>query len=146
MYRPYSFWLSMLDATYQSLVQFFIPYFIYSLPTGQYEPDGTIGIMTWGTVVTAGCLLSTFFHLGIDTMTWTWTQSCKNDISDFWKLRDFLWYCSKIWHFHYANFMQSKFWKVFNVMEKFFYRTPENFDNYGKVLIEKFWQFDGRRV
>ena len=61
-----------MDATYQSLVQFFIPYYIYSTPTGHFNAESTIGIMTWGTIVTAGCLLSTFMHLSVDTKTWTW--------------------------------------------------------------------------
>ena len=57
LYRPYSFWVAMFESVYQSLVQFFIPYFIYSLPNGHFIPESTIGIMTWGTIVTAGCLL-----------------------------------------------------------------------------------------
>ena len=64
LYRSYSFWLAMLDATYQSIVQFFIPFYIFIFPSGNFEGESTIGIMTWGSIVTAGCLLATFLHLG----------------------------------------------------------------------------------
>ncbi|XP_043929912.1 phospholipid-transporting ATPase VA [Protopterus annectens] len=63
-YKPYMFWMNMLDAFYQSLVCFFIPYFAY------YDSD--VDIFTWGTPVTALTLLTILMHLGIETKTWTW--------------------------------------------------------------------------
>lgn len=71
-YQAHTFWVSILDAVYQALSQFFIPFGIYFSSNGQFSPEGTISVWTWGTIVAAGCLLATFLHLGIDTMSWTW--------------------------------------------------------------------------
>lgn len=63
-YRPRAFWLNMVDATFQSLVCFFIPYLAY------YDSD--VDVFTWGTPVTAIALFTFLLHLGIETKTWTW--------------------------------------------------------------------------
>ncbi|XP_023416009.1 phospholipid-transporting ATPase VA isoform X3 [Cavia porcellus] len=63
-YRPRAFWLNMVDAAFQSLVCFFIPYMAY------YDSD--VDMFTWGTPITAIALLTFLLHLGIETKTWTW--------------------------------------------------------------------------
>ncbi|KAM6939348.1 phospholipid-transporting ATPase VA [Lycodopsis pacificus] len=63
-YKPYMFWMNMLDAFYQSLVCFFIPYFAYA--------DSDVDLFTWGTPITSLSLLTILVHLGIETKTWTW--------------------------------------------------------------------------
>nr|XP_036872361.1 probable phospholipid-transporting ATPase VA isoform X3 [Manis javanica] len=63
-YRPHTFWLNMADATFQSLVCFFIPYLAY------YDSD--TDVFTWGTPITAIALFTFLLHLGIETRTWTW--------------------------------------------------------------------------
>ncbi|KAL1023400.1 hypothetical protein UPYG_G00040340 [Umbra pygmaea] len=63
-YKPYMFWVNMIDAIYQSLVCFFIPYFAYA--------DSDVDLFTWGTPITTLALLTILTHLGIETKTWTW--------------------------------------------------------------------------
>uniref|UniRef100_A0A8C2WPQ1 Phospholipid-transporting ATPase n=1 Tax=Cyclopterus lumpus TaxID=8103 RepID=A0A8C2WPQ1_CYCLU len=63
-YKPYMFWMNMIDAFYQSLVCFFIPYFAYA--------DSDVDVFTWGTPITTLALLTILVHLGIETRTWTW--------------------------------------------------------------------------
>ncbi|KAL4656854.1 putative phospholipid-transporting ATPase VA isoform X1 [Arapaima gigas] len=63
-YKPYMFWMNMIDAFYQSLICFFIPYFAYA--------DSDVDLFTWGTPVTSLALLTILLHLGIETKTWTW--------------------------------------------------------------------------
>ncbi|XP_075901720.1 phospholipid-transporting ATPase VA isoform X2 [Nelusetta ayraudi] len=63
-YKPYMFWMNMIDAFYQSLVCFFIPYFAYA--------DSDVDLFTWGTPITTIALFTILVHLGIETKTWTW--------------------------------------------------------------------------
>lgn len=63
-YKPYMFWMNMIDAFYQSLVCFFIPYFAYA--------DSDVDLFTWGTPITSLALFTILVHLGIETKTWTW--------------------------------------------------------------------------
>ncbi|XP_014837248.1 PREDICTED: probable phospholipid-transporting ATPase VA [Poecilia mexicana] len=63
-YKPYMFWMNMVDAFYQSLVCFFIPYFAYA--------DSDVDLFTWGTPITTIALFTILMHLGIETKTWTW--------------------------------------------------------------------------
>ncbi|XP_076004758.1 phospholipid-transporting ATPase VA [Genypterus blacodes] len=63
-YKPYMFWMNMIDACYQSLVCFFIPYFAYA--------DSDVDLFTWGTPITTIALFTILLHLGIETKTWTW--------------------------------------------------------------------------
>ncbi|KAL7397796.1 hypothetical protein ABVT39_028093 [Epinephelus coioides] len=65
-YKPYMFWMNMIDAFYQSLVCFFIPYFAYA--------DSDVDLFTWGTPITTLALFTILVHLGIETKTWTWTN------------------------------------------------------------------------
>uniref|UniRef100_A0A8C9TEB2 Phospholipid-transporting ATPase n=1 Tax=Scleropages formosus TaxID=113540 RepID=A0A8C9TEB2_SCLFO len=63
-YKPYMFWMNMIDAFFQSLVCFFIPYFAYA--------DSDVDLFTWGTPITSLALFTILLHLGIETKTWTW--------------------------------------------------------------------------
>ncbi|XP_054646372.1 phospholipid-transporting ATPase VA [Dunckerocampus dactyliophorus] len=63
-YKPYMFWMNMIDAFYQSLVCFFIPYFAYA--------DSDVDLFTWGTPITTLAVFTILLHLGIETKTWTW--------------------------------------------------------------------------
>ncbi|KAL6107638.1 atp10a [Pungitius sinensis] len=63
-YKPYMFWMNMIDAFYQSLVCFFIPYFAYA--------DSDVDLFTWGTPITTLALVTILVQLGIETKTWTW--------------------------------------------------------------------------
>ncbi|NXC63994.1 AT10A ATPase, partial [Aleadryas rufinucha] len=68
-YQPHMFWMNMIDAMYQSLVCFFIPYFTYY--------DSEVDIFSWGTPITAIALFTIILHLAIETKTWTflhWTS------------------------------------------------------------------------
>uniref|UniRef100_A0A8B9MSE9 Phospholipid-transporting ATPase n=1 Tax=Accipiter nisus TaxID=211598 RepID=A0A8B9MSE9_9AVES len=62
-YKPHMFWMNMIDAMYQSLVCFFIPYFTY------YDSD--VDIFSWGTPITTIALFTIMLHLAIETKTWT---------------------------------------------------------------------------
>ncbi|KAJ7408832.1 putative phospholipid-transporting ATPase VA [Willisornis vidua] len=62
-YQPHMFWMNMIDAMYQSLVCFFIPYFAYY--------DSEVDIFSWGTPITTIALLTIILHLAIETKTWT---------------------------------------------------------------------------
>uniref|UniRef100_A0A8C6NZT1 Phospholipid-transporting ATPase n=1 Tax=Nothobranchius furzeri TaxID=105023 RepID=A0A8C6NZT1_NOTFU len=61
-YKPYMFWMNMIDAFYQSLACFFIPYFAYA--------DSDVDLFTWGTPITTIALLTILVQLGIETKTW----------------------------------------------------------------------------
>ncbi|XP_042316512.1 phospholipid-transporting ATPase VA isoform X1 [Sceloporus undulatus] len=63
-YQPHMFWMNMIDALYQSLICFFIPYFIY------YDSD--VDIFSWGTPITTIALFTIILHLAVETKTWTW--------------------------------------------------------------------------
>ncbi|KAF7253196.1 putative phospholipid-transporting ATPase VA [Varanus komodoensis] len=76
-YKPHMFWMNMIDAFYQSLVCFFIPYFTY------YDSD--VDIFSWGTPITTIALFTIILHLAIETKTWTWLHlsSCVFSIALF---------------------------------------------------------------
>ncbi|KAM3836356.1 phospholipid-transporting ATPase VA isoform 2-T2 [Vipera latastei] len=76
-YQPHMFWMNMIDALYQSLVCFFIPYFIY------YDSD--VDIFSWGTPITTAALFTIILNLAIETKTWTWLHlsSCVFSIALF---------------------------------------------------------------
>uniref|UniRef100_A0A3Q3R1N9 Phospholipid-transporting ATPase n=1 Tax=Monopterus albus TaxID=43700 RepID=A0A3Q3R1N9_MONAL len=62
-YKPYMFWMNMIDAIYQSLICFFVPYFAYA--------GSDVDLFTWGTPITTLALFTILLHLGIETKTWT---------------------------------------------------------------------------
>lgn len=101
-YKPYMFWMNMIDAFYQSLVCFFIPYFVslfliissstlrtsllllfthhllLLLPFSpsffpQAYADSDVDLFTWGTPITTLTLFTILLHLGIETKTWVRT-------------------------------------------------------------------------
>ncbi|XP_077964828.1 phospholipid-transporting ATPase VA isoform X3 [Gasterosteus aculeatus] len=70
-YKPYMFWMNMIDAFYQSLVCFFIPYFAYA--------DSDVDLFTWGTPVTTLALLTILVQLGVETKTWIFLPGVSRD-------------------------------------------------------------------
>ncbi|XP_069754322.1 phospholipid-transporting ATPase VB [Narcine bancroftii] len=62
-YNHCIFWIAMLDAFYQSLVCFFIPYFTYQ--------GSNIDLFTFGTPMNTLSLFTILAHLAIETKTWT---------------------------------------------------------------------------
>ncbi|XP_015906001.1 phospholipid-transporting ATPase VA [Parasteatoda tepidariorum] len=63
VHTKYSFWVNMLDAIYQSIATFFIPYMAY------YDSD--VGIWEFGTTICTACVIGQLLHLGIETRSWT---------------------------------------------------------------------------
>ncbi|XP_068441831.1 phospholipid-transporting ATPase VB [Clinocottus analis] len=62
-YTFLTFWVSMLDAFYQSLVCFFIPYLAYQ--------DSDIDVFTFGTPLNTISLFTILLHLSIEIKAWT---------------------------------------------------------------------------
>ncbi|XP_030628223.1 phospholipid-transporting ATPase VD [Chanos chanos] len=63
-YLPSTFWLTILDAFYQSLVCFFIPYFAYA--------GSDIGLFSFGSPINGSALLIILLHQIIESRTLTW--------------------------------------------------------------------------
>uniref|UniRef100_A0AAV2JJ38 Phospholipid-transporting ATPase n=1 Tax=Knipowitschia caucasica TaxID=637954 RepID=A0AAV2JJ38_KNICA len=63
-YDPLMFWLNILDAFYQSLVCFFIPYFAYR--------DSDIAELSFGSPINASALLIILLHQVVESHTLTW--------------------------------------------------------------------------
>ncbi|XP_048884771.1 phospholipid-transporting ATPase VB isoform X1 [Brienomyrus brachyistius] len=62
-YRHSTFWVALLDAFYQSLVCFFVPYLAYQ--------DSDIDIYSFGTPMNTASLFTILLHLAIEIRTWT---------------------------------------------------------------------------
>ncbi|KAK2904042.1 phospholipid-transporting ATPase VB [Channa argus] len=62
-YKSSTFWISMLDAFYQSLVCFFVPYLAYQ--------DSDIDVFTFGTPLNTISLFTILLHLSIEIKAWT---------------------------------------------------------------------------
>lgn len=62
-YKFSTFWVSILDAFYQSLVCFFIPYLAYQ--------DSDIDLFTFGTPLNTISLFTILLHLSIEIKAWT---------------------------------------------------------------------------
>ncbi|XP_061582226.1 phospholipid-transporting ATPase VB [Cololabis saira] len=62
-YNFLTFWLSVLDAFYQSLVCFFIPYLAYQ--------GSDVDIFTFGTPLNTSALFTILLHLSIEIKSWT---------------------------------------------------------------------------
>ncbi|XP_073093763.1 phospholipid-transporting ATPase VD isoform X3 [Manis javanica] len=58
-YLPLAFWITLLDAFYQSLVCFFVPYYTYQ--------DSDIDIFTFGNPLNTAALFIIIFHLVIES-------------------------------------------------------------------------------
>ncbi|XP_004681541.1 PREDICTED: probable phospholipid-transporting ATPase VD [Condylura cristata] len=63
-YLPLTFWITLLDAFYQSLVCFFFPYFTYQ--------DSEIDIFSFGNPVNTAALFIILLHLVIESKSLTW--------------------------------------------------------------------------
>nr|XP_036854505.1 probable phospholipid-transporting ATPase VD isoform X1 [Manis javanica] len=63
-YLPLAFWITLLDAFYQSLVCFFVPYYTYQ--------DSDIDIFTFGNPLNTAALFIIIFHLVIESKSLTW--------------------------------------------------------------------------
>uniref|UniRef100_A0A663LZG5 Phospholipid-transporting ATPase n=1 Tax=Athene cunicularia TaxID=194338 RepID=A0A663LZG5_ATHCN len=66
-YLPSTFWMTLLDAFYQSLVCFFVPYFTY------YGSD--IDIFSFGNPINTAALFIILFHLLIECKSVTWIHT-----------------------------------------------------------------------
>ncbi|XP_015200756.1 phospholipid-transporting ATPase VD isoform X1 [Lepisosteus oculatus] len=62
-YLPSTFWFTMLDALYQSLICFFIPYLAYA--------DSDISVFSFGVPINTAALLIILLHLVIESTTLT---------------------------------------------------------------------------
>ncbi|XP_076993696.1 phospholipid-transporting ATPase VB isoform X2 [Tamandua tetradactyla] len=62
-YNLLTFWISMVDAFYQSLICFFIPYLIYK--------DSDIDVFTFGILINTISLATILLHQAIEMRTWT---------------------------------------------------------------------------
>ncbi|CAD7086518.1 unnamed protein product [Hermetia illucens] len=62
-YRPHTFWITMLDALFQSLVIFFVAEAAYW--------DTDVGIWEFGTTITTSCLITMLIHGAIEIRSWT---------------------------------------------------------------------------
>ena len=62
VYKPYSFWLNMMDALYQSLVIFFIAHGAYS--------NSNVGLWEFGTTLITSSLCVMLLHLAVETKSW----------------------------------------------------------------------------
>ncbi|CAO2639725.1 Phospholipid-transporting ATPase VD [Lemmus lemmus] len=63
-YVPLTFWITLLDAFYQSLVCFFVPYFTYR--------GSEIDIFTFGNPLNTSALFIILLHLVIESKSLTW--------------------------------------------------------------------------
>jgi len=62
-YKPYSFWINMLDALYQSLVVFYVSYGAFN--------GLDLGLWEFGTLLCSQCILVMLIQLGVETKSWT---------------------------------------------------------------------------
>ncbi|XP_043842888.1 phospholipid-transporting ATPase VB [Dromiciops gliroides] len=63
LYRLSTFWIAMMDAFYQSLICFFIPYLTYK--------DSDISVFTFGTPINTISLITILLHQAMEMKTWT---------------------------------------------------------------------------
>ncbi|KAL0267650.1 UNVERIFIED_CONTAM: hypothetical protein PYX00_009855 [Menopon gallinae] len=63
VYQPHSFWITMADSLYQSIVIFFITLGAY------YNSD--IGLWEFGTTITTACMFIMLTQVAIETKSWT---------------------------------------------------------------------------
>ncbi|XP_066145545.1 phospholipid-transporting ATPase VD isoform X1 [Euwallacea fornicatus] len=63
VYKSYSFWMTMLDSLYQSVVVFWLCKFAYQ--------DTDVDIFEFGTAATTACMCVMLLHVSIETRSWT---------------------------------------------------------------------------
>eukprot|EP00731_Ephydatia_muelleri_P030667 Em0022g181a len=66
VYTRWRFWLTMLDALYESAVVFFIAYGVY------FNTD--VGVAEFGVVINFSIVVTTSLHLALETLHWTWVH------------------------------------------------------------------------
>ncbi|KAG7509662.1 putative phospholipid-transporting ATPase VD [Solea senegalensis] len=64
LHLPYMFWITVLDAFYQSLICFFIPYFALT--------GSDVGVLSFGSPINASALLIVLLHQVLESHTLTW--------------------------------------------------------------------------
>lgn len=64
VYIPYMFWITVLDAFYQSLVCFFVPYFALA--------GSDVAVLSFGSPINTSALLTILLHQVIESHTLTW--------------------------------------------------------------------------
>ncbi|XP_054469181.1 probable phospholipid-transporting ATPase VD [Anoplopoma fimbria] len=64
VYVPYMFWITVLDAFYQSLICFFVPYFALA--------GSSVSELSFGSPINASALLIILLHQVIESHTLTW--------------------------------------------------------------------------
>ncbi|KAM9354543.1 phospholipid-transporting ATPase VD [Pholidichthys leucotaenia] len=64
VYAPYMFWITVLDAFYQSLVCFFLPYCAYA--------GSDVGVLSFGSPINTSALFIILLHQVIESNTLTW--------------------------------------------------------------------------
>ena len=72
VYKPYSFWLNMVDSLYQSLVIFFVSYGAY------FNSD--VGLWEFGTAIITSCLCTMLIHQAVETKSWVIFLSQQNPV------------------------------------------------------------------
>ncbi|MBN3294085.1 AT10D ATPase, partial [Polypterus senegalus] len=66
-YKTSTFWWTMLDSFYQSLICFFVPYFIYA--------DSDISVFSFGVPINTSALLIILLHLVLESKSLTWIHA-----------------------------------------------------------------------
>lgn len=118
----------MIDAFYQSLVCFFIPYFVslvsisvscrlfswfLSLADRLFSPssppqayaDSDVDLFTWGTPITSIALFTILLHLGIETKTWVNRYISNSPMADFLSL-------SVLCSYQHVGFVSAAVWRL----------------------------------
>uniref|UniRef100_A0A671XBI4 Phospholipid-transporting ATPase n=1 Tax=Sparus aurata TaxID=8175 RepID=A0A671XBI4_SPAAU len=72
IYVPSMFWINILDAFYQSLVCFFMPYFVNDIPFHNALAGSDVGDLSFGSPINASALLIILLHQVIESHTLTW--------------------------------------------------------------------------
>ncbi|XP_066603697.1 phospholipid-transporting ATPase VD [Prorops nasuta] len=63
VYKPHSFWITMADALYQSIIIFFIAEAAYH--------DSVVDIWEFGTTIATACIVVMLINVAIETRSWT---------------------------------------------------------------------------
>ncbi|GIY86173.1 probable phospholipid-transporting ATPase VA [Caerostris darwini] len=109
VHTKFSFWVNMLDAIYQSIITFFIPYMAY------YDSDA--GIWELGTTICTACVLGQLLHLAIETRSWTYLHLISLLVSFFLYFGFAIMY--NCWPFLSVGRpgLQNPYWVIINAME-----------------------------
>jgi hypothetical protein len=74
LFKTWRFWLTVIDAIYQSVICFFFPYLL--LIGGSIDPNGKDinGVYELGTIVSGICVFVVNLFVGLTLHSWTWVQ------------------------------------------------------------------------